>query len=187
MKVERYKNATCIECGKPIQIHIYASASKARCDECKSGRHGKVSGSVQTSQGDLKPLSTHETQGKPHGRAERHIGTDLVTEDDLHGPRIDHKPNLALQNLCCPFHHDMPMKIIGVINSPIWGDLVDLQCRHPGCWTRVTISQQNTKMGPVRTTGSGDGFEPDQSPEEILERLRTGEITNEWLFKLRNS
>ena len=74
------------------------------------------------------------------------------------GPRIDGQPNKALRKLGCPYHPDQAMKIIGVIKGE-WGDIVSLQCRVPGCWCVVQISEQ--QQGPLRTKASGLGLEPD--------------------------
>jgi len=81
----------------------------------------------------------------------------------LTGPRIDGHPNAALRNLCCPYHTQKPMSIIGVVKSD-WGDVVTLQCREEGCWLMVKISEQ--QRSAVKTTASGLSYTPD----DILNR-----------------
>lgn len=77
----------------------------------------------------------------------------------LVGPRIDgHPTNKALRSLCCPYHTEKPMSIIGVSKSD-WGDVVTFQCREDGCWLMVKISEQQT--GPIKTTASGLSYTPD--------------------------
>ena len=154
--MRKLKDARCIECGKEIQIHIYASAKKCRCDDCKRKRAKRVTQPAPTP----KPNSSEFFQRKP-------------------GPRIDGRPNRALEKLCCPYHPDIPMKIIGVIKSEIWGDIVTLQCRQPGCWLVVNISEQS--KGPLRTKSHGDGYEPDMDPEEIKRLLAEGKLSEAWL------
>ena len=152
--MRKLKDARCIECGKEIQIHIYASAKKCRCDDCKRGR------TRRTTQPASTPKPNQFFKGGP-------------------GPRIDGRPNRALEKLCCPYHPDTPMKVIGVIRSENWGDLVTLQCRQPGCWLVVNISEQT--KGPLRTKSHGDGFEPDMDPEEIKRLLAEGKLSETWL------
>ena len=154
--MRKLKDAKCIDCGKEIQIHIYASAKKCRCDDCKRNR-GKVKRATQSA-----PTS----------------GPDKFFQNNS-GPRIDGRPNRALEKLCCPYHHDVPMKVIGVIRSENWGDIVTLQCRRPGCWLVVSISEQT--KGPLRTKSHGDGFEPDMDPEEIKRLLAEGKLSEAWL------
>lgn len=154
--MKKLKDARCIECGKEIQIHIYASAKKCRCDDCK--RKGKK----RATQSAPAPTSS----------------TDEFFQSKS-GPRIDGRPNRALEKLCCPYHPDVPMKVIGVIRSENWGDIVTLQCRRPGCWLVVNISEQT--KGPLRTKAHGDGFEPDMDPEEIKRLLAEGKLSEAWL------
>lgn len=152
--MSKLKDAKCVECGKDIQIHIYASAKKCKCDDCKRGIAKHVAQLSQT----LNPGEFFQGDS---------------------GPRIDGRPNRALEKLCCPYHHDIPMKVIGVIRSEGWGDLVTLQCRRPGCWVVVNISEQT--KGPLRTKSHGDGFEPDMDPEEIKRLLAEGKLSEAWL------
>lgn len=154
-KVEKYKQAECIECGKDISIHIYASKKKCKCDDCKE--------QPQEDSGNDGPVQYFESQ---------------------QGPRIDGRPNKALERLCCPYHHDIPMKVIGVVKNPMWGDLVTMQCQRPGCWLVVNISEQSKQIGPMRTKSHGDGYEPDMTAEDIKEGLANGTLTEEWIDKI---
>lgn len=154
--MSRLKDAKCVECGKEIKINIYASAKKCKCDDCKRGRAKRATRPTPPSKSSLGEFF----KGDP-------------------GPRIDGRPNRALEKLCCPYHPDIPMKIIGVVRSENWGDLVTLQCRQPGCWLVVNISEQT--KGPLRTKSHGDGFEPDMDPEEIKRLLAEGKLSEAWL------
>lgn len=133
--MNKLKDARCVECGKEIQIHIYASAKKCRCDDCKQREKRATQSTPTSSSGEFFQRNSE--------------------------PRIDGRPNKALEKLCCPYHHDIPMKVIGVIKSENRGDIVTLQCRQPGCWLVVSISEQS--QGPLRTKSHGIGFEPDNT------------------------
>ena len=156
--MNKLKDAKFVECGKEIQIHIYASAKKCKCDDCKQGKVRQVT----------QPAPVPKSS--PDGFFQRDPG-----------PRIDGRPNKALERLCCPYHHDIPMKVIGVIRSENWGDIVTLQCRRPGCWLVVNISEQSKHIGPLRTKSHGDGFEPDMDPGEIKRLLAEGKLSEAWL------
>lgn len=144
--VTKTKDATCIQCGTPIKIHIYASPKVAKCDVCKNN----VTKTIMHNQDDDMNVYGERTTG----------------------PRIDGAPNPALQNLACPYHPDKRMDIIGVIKNDHWGDIVSFQCRAKGCWTVVQISEQARKSGPWRTTVDGTSFEPD----DVLEHLKEGKM-----------
>lgn len=93
------------------------------------------------------------------------------------GPRIDGPPSKALSRLCCPYHPDNRMTVIGVIKSK-WGDIVSLQCRVDGCWTLVQISEQQRHMGPLRSKVHGIGFESDDDVSRFVEHMKNGSVDN---------
>ena len=148
--MSKTKQAQCVECGKDIKIHIYASPKTCKCEDCKLG------GMSNSEQEDYNNIN-------------------------MSGPRIDRQPNKALQTLGCPHHPDHPMKLVGVIHSPMWGDIISMQCRQPGCWLVVNISEQSKNAGPLRTRGHGDGYEVDLTADEIKDKLASGEIHQDWL------
>lgn len=91
-------------------------------------------------------------------------------------PRIDGPPNKALSRLCCPYHPDHRMTVIGVIKSSKWGDIVSLQCRVDGCWTLVQISEQHRHMGPLRSKVHGIGFESEEDVSRFVEHMKNGNV-----------
>lgn len=152
-KVTKQKDATCIDCGKTIQINVLASLKTARCEDCKGGNKVEVSRGTQEGGDDVRTA---------YGEA-------------MTGPRIDGRPNKALAKLGCPYHPHKVMDVIGVIKNDHWGDIVSLQCREKGCYALVQISEQSRMSGPFRTTVDGTSFEPD----DLVETVRTGNL-EEW-------
>lgn len=128
---KKLKIVECISCGKEVEVSVFASSAKTKCDDCKGGN--KVTTTMTRNENGFD------------GRK--------------HGPRIDGPlDNDSLNRLCCPHHPDKPMTIIGVIKSD-WGDQITYQCREKGCYTVVQISEQSTM--PLRTRIHGIGFEID--------------------------
>lgn len=100
--------------------------------------------------------------------------------------RIDRQPNKALSSLSCPYCQDKQMKVIGVISSPEWGDIVQMQCRQKDCWLVVSISEQSKQSGPIRTTSSGLGYKVDMTAEQIKKKLAEGTLKQEWVDMVNN-
>ena len=162
---KKTKQAECIECGEVITISLFASAKKARCDECKK---------------DRKKNKKSDQQNHLIQKADDDISTIDENTGLTRGARIDGRPNKALENLSCPYHPDKKMKLIGVIKDDMWGDIVTLQCREEGCWLVVEISEQSRRTGPLRTKSHGIGVEPDLPAEEVKKLLAEGKLSKWW-------
>lgn len=150
---KRTKPAKCVVCGKDIEITVFGSLKTCKCDECKGGN---IKAATPTTEAKEDTTERHET----------------VYGEKMTGPRIDGKPNKALRNLCCPYHPQHPMDIVGVIKNDHWGDIVSFQCRQKGCYAVVQISEQSKMSGPLRTTACGTSFEQD----DLVETLREGKM-----------
>jgi hypothetical protein len=160
---DKTKVCKCVDCGTNVEVSKFMSATKVKCSECKEGRK-TISEPQKEENGPTTTPEPQKTREIPR-KAKEDIPIAPVGVG-----RVDGKPNKALMNLCCPFHTYQKMEIIGVIKSEKWGDIVDFQCRVRGCWCKVTISQQNQHIGPVKTTGDGLEYEAD----EVLEQLKNG-------------
>lgn len=147
----RTKEVNCIDCQEVITVSVFASPKSARCEKCKNTKYGKS---------DVVEKAEEPAKSQVDAYGEK-----------ISGPRIDGSPNRALARLSCPFHPHVQMTIIGVIKSD-WGDIVDLQCREPRCWTKVSISEQSKNGHAIQTTGCGTDFEP----AEVINHLENGTI-----------
>lgn len=146
------KVCPCVDCGENVEVSKFMSALKVKCEKCKTGEK------------PVEVVAEKESNTPPPVKA-----AEVKKEESapIGSGRIDGKPNRALMNLCCPFHPHERMHIVGVIKSERWGDIVDFQCRVRGCWCKVSVSQQNQRIGPVKTSGDGLGWEPDVTIEQI--------------------
>lgn len=166
---KKTKQVNCIACDTLITVSVFASPKSAKCDGCKTGK------SVQNVPRETVPQQ--EIQDVPRETKQPQVTTEPQNIDaygeSTRGPRIDGAPSKALARLACPFHPSEQMTIIGVTKSSQWGDIIDLQCRKPGCWTKVSISEQSKKHGyAIQTTGCGTDFEP----ADVIDALENGKI-----------
>ena len=151
------KQVKCIDCGKEITVSLFASPKKSRCSECK---------------GD-----NTRTPAPAAAAAEHTPNTEKPA-------RVDRQPNKALQNLNCPYCKT-PMTLISVLHSPIWGDMITMQCRNRGCYIKVEINERDKIEAPIMATPCGTGYDVAMTPAELLEALAAGDISKNFVNKLQ--
>lgn len=152
------KQVNCIDCGKEITVSLFASPKKSRCPECKNNTQRKTSPA---------PATTTE------------YGT--TTEQPA---RMDRQPNKALHQLNCPYCKT-PMTLISVMNSPMWGDMITMQCRNRGCYIKVEINERDKIEAPITATPCGTGYDIAMSSEELLKALESGDISRKFVDRLQ--
>lgn len=150
------KQAKCIDCGKEITVSLFASPKKTRCSECKGS----------------------STPAPATPAAAEHIPN---TEKPA---RLDRQPNKALHNLNCPYCKTS-MTLISVIHSPMWGDMITMQCRNRGCYIKVEINERDKIEAPIMATPCGTGYDVAMTPEALLEALAAGDISKNFVNKLQ--
>lgn len=152
------KQVKCIDCGTEITVSLFASPKKSRCNECKGN-------------------STREKTTPAPDAAEQGTTTEQPA-------RLDRQPNKALHNLNCPYCKT-PMTLISVMHSPMWGDMITMQCRNRGCYIKVEINERDKIEAPIMATPCGTGYDIAMPPEELLEALAAGDISKEFVNKLQ--
>lgn len=158
MIMGKEKQVNCIDCGKEITVSLFASPKKSKCPECKGNTQGKTL---------TAPVVAIE-QG-------------TTTEQPA---RLDRQPNKALHSLNCPYCKT-PMTLISVLHSPMWGDMITMQCRNRGCYIKVEINERDKIEAPITATPCGTGYDIAMPPEELLEALAAGDISKEFVNKLQ--
>jgi DNA-directed RNA polymerase subunit RPC12/RpoP len=129
------KVCKCVVCGKDVVVTKFATPTNVRCPECKTGAGGRpVKHRVtEEDESDITPLDIDLS------------ASDIFHDDDLliHPAMIK---NERLREVKCPTC-DRVMKIIRIMDSSQWGDVVMYQC--PGDMTTVLVSEQAKHMMPA--------------------------------------
>lgn len=165
---KKTKEVTCIACGETIQVSLFMSPKKAKCDTCKKNNVMTV----------FKSL----VEEKSAPAKENPVVTEYMPSKKNAPVFIPDKPmKTALAGLCCPHHTETTMEITSVVRSSTYGDCVALQC--PVCFTIVQITEPNQFPERKRVKLEQEFEDKDKRVEHIKGALTNKSITETMTIK----